>query len=65
VKNWFQAFAFKCSLHRRYSVYVAFDVLYRQLMKAGYDVTYCRNFTVGGCTSCMQLTKRLLSNPGT
>ena len=26
-------------------VYVAFDVLYRQLMRAGYDVTYCRNFT--------------------
>ena len=26
-------------------VYVAFDVLYRQLMRQGYDVTYCRNFT--------------------
>ena len=26
-------------------VYVAFDVLYRQLMRLGYDVTYCRNFT--------------------
>ena len=26
-------------------VYVAFDVLYRQLMRMGYDVTYCRNFT--------------------
>ena len=26
-------------------VYVAFDVLYRQLTRMGYDVTYCRNFT--------------------
>ena len=26
-------------------VYVAFDVLFRQLMRLGYDVTYVRNFT--------------------
>jgi cysteinyl-tRNA synthetase len=26
-------------------VYVAFDILYRQLTRMGYDVTYCRNFT--------------------
>ena len=26
-------------------VYVAFDILYRHLMRLGYDVTYCRNFT--------------------
>ena len=26
-------------------VYVAFDVLFRQLMSLGYDVTYVRNFT--------------------
>lgn len=26
-------------------MYVAFDVLYRQLTRLGYDVTYCRNFT--------------------
>eukprot|EP00227_Mantoniella_beaufortii_P020527 CAMPEP_0197588138 /NCGR_PEP_ID=MMETSP1326-20131121/9532_1 /TAXON_ID=1155430 /ORGANISM="Genus nov. species nov., Strain RCC2288" /LENGTH=277 /DNA_ID=CAMNT_0043152935 /DNA_START=86 /DNA_END=915 /DNA_ORIENTATION=+ len=26
-------------------VYIAFDVLFRQLTRLGYDVTYCRNFT--------------------
>ena len=26
-------------------VYVAFDILYRTLMRLGYNVTYCRNFT--------------------